>query len=137
MKIFLTLLLTFCFYSAMYYRSATRQLRLFLKSENMDDIMKRVTTLPLLIGNTDTESYLAQPFVLVLRVVAIIIEILCCWWAYSLAHWWGTLFVILIGGGLAISRKIQIDYIDIFINRARILLIFSILIIAGILLGGS
>ncbi len=132
MNFSLTLLLTFCFFSAMYYRSATRYLKLVLNSDDLDVLMKRITVMPLLIGSSTSEKYLEQSSVKALRIVAIIVEILSVLGIMDFYSWWGALLAILFGGGLATIKKMHIDLIDRQINQARFFLIISIVIIVGI-----
>lgn len=137
MKIICLLLSTFCFYSAIYYRSATRYLRLLLNSNDIDLIMKRLTDMQPFIGNNPTDSYLEKTSVKIFRILAIGVAIMSCGGASDFYPGWGPFFVAIIGGGIAITKKMNIQYINLFIIQARSFLIVSFIIICGFLFNAA
>jgi len=133
MKILYILLLTFCCYSAFYYRSATRYLRLILESNDPEVFLQRLKVLPLSIGGVSPGKYLKQNPVKILRIIALIISVVACLLPIEFHAWWGTIIVVL-GGFWASIKKLNIRQIDLFIYQSKSFLIISIVIICGILI---
>lgn len=129
MNITLIILLSFCLYSAMYYRSATRYLKLVFESNKTNVFIERTLISPLLDG----AKYIDRTYVKVLRALALIVEIVSCLLAFEISDWKGSLTVILLGAGLALIRTkvFRVERAESYINRSNFYLIISIVIIIG------
>lgn len=131
MNITLLILLSFCLYSAMYYRSATRYLKLVFESNDSKVCAERwVLISPLLDG----AKYIERTYVKILRALALIVGIVSCLLAFEISDWKGSLTVIFFGVGLALIRTkvFRVESAESYINRSNLYLIISIIIIIGV-----
>lgn len=130
MNITLIILLSFCLYSAMYYRSATRYLKLVFESNKTNVFIERILISPLLDG----AKYIDRTYVKILRALALIVEIVSCLLAFEISDWKGSLTVILLGAGLAMIRTkvFRVESAESYINRSNFYLIISIIITIGV-----
>lgn len=130
MNITLIILLSFCLYSAMYYRSATRYLKLVFESNKSNVFVERTLISPLLDG----AKYIERTYVKILRALALIVGIVSCLLAFEISDWKGSLTVIFFGVGLALIRTkvFRVESAESYINRSNLYLIISIIIIIGV-----
>lgn len=124
------ILLSFCLYSAMYYRNATSYLKLIYESDKYNG--ERLFINPLLDG----ANYINRSYVKVLRGLALIIMIGSCMLAFEVGDLKGSLIVVIVGVSVAIyrSKSFYVRNAESYINRSNFYLIISAVICISILM---